>query len=90
MRMAMASAMSLPGRRFLLPILIGAVLSGVVALAISSTGTLRERPAQEQPPPRREFTVVARRYAFAPARIEVSQGDLVRITLVTVRTDRLP
>jgi heme/copper-type cytochrome/quinol oxidase subunit 2 len=30
----------------------------------------------------REFTITAHRYAFAPARIEVNHGDIVRITLV--------
>jgi heme/copper-type cytochrome/quinol oxidase subunit 2 len=30
----------------------------------------------------REITVKARRYAFSPARIEVNQGDIVRITLI--------
>jgi cytochrome c oxidase subunit 2 len=37
--------------------------------------------AQEQAPNRREFTVVARDYQFEPARLEVSQDDLVKITL---------
>jgi heme/copper-type cytochrome/quinol oxidase subunit 2 len=30
----------------------------------------------------REVTVRARRYAFRPARIEVNQGDIVKITLI--------
>jgi cytochrome c oxidase subunit II len=30
----------------------------------------------------RAFTVTARRYAFSPARIEVREGDIVKITLV--------
>ena len=37
--------------------------------------------AQEQAPTRREFDVVARKFAFAPPRIEVNQDDLVKITL---------
>jgi len=37
--------------------------------------------AQEQAPTRRDFTITARKYAFSPNRIEVSQGDIVRITL---------
>jgi heme/copper-type cytochrome/quinol oxidase subunit 2 len=37
--------------------------------------------------PHHEFVVVARRYAFEPARLEVHEGDLVRIT---VRTDDIP
>ena len=31
---------------------------------------------------KREFTVDAKKYAFSPARMEVEQGDLVRITLI--------
>jgi len=37
--------------------------------------------AQEQAPTRRDFTVTARKYAFSPGRIQVRQGDIVRITL---------
>jgi heme/copper-type cytochrome/quinol oxidase subunit 2 len=36
---------------------------------------------QEQAPNRREFTITARDYRFTPARIEVSQDDLVKLTL---------
>lgn len=31
----------------------------------------------------REFQVIARRYAFSPSRLEVNQGDLVKISLMT-------
>lgn len=31
---------------------------------------------------RREFTVDAKKYKFEPARLEVEEGDLVRITLI--------
>ncbi len=34
---------------------------------------------QQREPSRRTFSVSARRYAFTPPRIEVSQGDLVEI-----------
>jgi heme/copper-type cytochrome/quinol oxidase subunit 2 len=37
--------------------------------------------AQEQAPTRRDFNVTARKYAFAPSRIEVRQGDIVQVTL---------
>ena len=37
--------------------------------------------AQEQVPNRREFTIVAKDHVFTPNRIEVSQDDLVKITL---------
>ena len=36
---------------------------------------------QDQAPVRRDFTMVARKYAFEPPRLEVSQDDLVKITL---------
>jgi heme/copper-type cytochrome/quinol oxidase subunit 2 len=38
-------------------------------------------PAQEQAPVQRTFDVTAKKYSFAPGRIEVSQDDLVKITL---------
>jgi cytochrome c oxidase subunit II len=34
------------------------------------------------PHAKREFTVDAKKYAFSPARLEVDEGDLVRITLI--------
>jgi cytochrome c oxidase subunit 2 len=37
--------------------------------------------AQEQASTQREFEVVARKFSFAPPRIEVTQDDLVKITL---------
>ena len=36
---------------------------------------------QEQAPNRREFTLMAREYRFSPARIEVAQNDLVKVTV---------
>lgn len=39
--------------------------------------------AQEQGPTERPFTVVEKKYSFTPARIEVFEGDLVRIELKT-------
>ncbi|HWP99820.1 MAG TPA: cupredoxin domain-containing protein [Vicinamibacterales bacterium] len=38
-------------------------------------------PARAQEPARREFVVSARRYRFTPPSLEVSQGDIVKITL---------
>ena len=38
--------------------------------------------AQEQPPNRREFTISARDYKFTPGRIEVTQDDLVKLTVL--------
>jgi heme/copper-type cytochrome/quinol oxidase subunit 2 len=37
--------------------------------------------AQDQAPNRREFTITVKDYRFAPARIEVSQDDLVKLTV---------
>jgi cytochrome c oxidase subunit 2 len=37
--------------------------------------------AQEQAPTRRDFNVTARKYSFSPSRIEVRQGDIVRVTV---------
>ena len=51
--------------------------SGRVPVAAGAAGR------QEQEPVRREITVVARKYAFLPARIEVQQNDLVKITFTT-------
>ena len=42
---------------------------------------------QEQGPTERPFTIVAKKYSFAPPRIEVYEGDLVRIGLKTVDID---
>jgi heme/copper-type cytochrome/quinol oxidase subunit 2 len=47
---------------------------GLLGLRASSAG-------QEPPQPQRAFQVVAHKYAFEPARIEVDQNDLVKITL---------
>ena len=39
----------------------------------------RQEPAQSQ----RSFTVIARKYAFAPVRLEVAQDDLVKVTMTS-------
>lgn len=41
------------------------------------------QPAQDQGPTERTFTVVAKKYSFTPSKIEVYEGDLVRIELKT-------
>ena len=66
---------------FLVPALAGgfllrAVLAVLVAQDFSPAST-----AQDQGPTARPFAVVARRYKFEPARIEVLQNDLVKIEL---------
>lgn len=55
--------------------LFTAAFAAVSTLAVLATGLV------PQPDTRREFTVVARRYAFEPDVIEVQQDDLVKITL---------
>jgi heme/copper-type cytochrome/quinol oxidase subunit 2 len=37
--------------------------------------------AQDQAPNRREFTIVAKDFHYAPTRIEVTQDDLVKLTV---------
>lgn len=36
-----------------------------------------------QDPPEKDFEISARKYAFSPARVEVRQDDLVRVTLTS-------
>lgn len=64
---------------------------GLVALLLCATGTVTDPHGAglplfaenlEQAPSVREIVIRARRYAFSPARLEVNQGDIVRITLV--------
>jgi cytochrome c oxidase subunit II len=52
----------------------GLLVAGAVAL-------LPELYAQEPAVPQRTFTVVARKYAFEPARLEVNVSDLVKVSL---------
>jgi heme/copper-type cytochrome/quinol oxidase subunit 2 len=62
-------------RRFVGFMLIGA---GVCLVAGPAVARLF---GQEQAPNRREFTIVAKNYDFSPDRVEVTQDDLVKITL---------
>lgn len=39
--------------------------------------------AQEQAPNRRSFTIIAKDHVFAPNKLEVTQDDLVKITLTS-------
>lgn len=52
-----------------------------LAIGLLAAGLGAGAAAQEQAPNRRSFTIEARGGAFSPSRIEVSQDDLVRITL---------
>jgi cytochrome c oxidase subunit 2 len=42
---------------------------------------VRRLLAQEQAPNRPEFTLIARNFRYSPDRIEVSQDDLVKVTV---------
>jgi heme/copper-type cytochrome/quinol oxidase subunit 2 len=57
------------------------VLAGLLAAtwAVPSSWGAPQEPAQAQ----RSFSIVARKYAFAPVRVEVDQDDLVKITLTS-------
>ncbi len=53
---------------------------GVVSL-LSPAPLLPVAQGQEQAPNKREITLTARNYRFAPNRIEVAQDDLVKLTV---------
>jgi heme/copper-type cytochrome/quinol oxidase subunit 2 len=59
---------------------IGLLLMTAAAglLVFPALGRLR---AQDQTPNRREFTITARDYKFSPDRIQVTQDDLVKLTV---------
>jgi cytochrome c oxidase subunit II len=56
-------------------------------LLLGAGGAILARPpvarllAQDQAPNRREFTIVAKNFQFSPTRIEVTQDDLVKLTV---------
>lgn len=52
-----------------------AIIAAGICVAVALTG------AQEQAPNRREFTIIAKDHVFTPNKLEVSQDDLVKITL---------
>lgn len=62
---------NLPMRSTTLALAIATLLAAFSAVAY----------AQEQAPNRREFTITASNHQFSPNRLEVSQDDLVKITL---------
>ena len=55
------------------------------ARAAAATGPMRGSRAwdRSQDPAEKNFEIAARKYAFSPARIEVRQDDLVRVTLTS-------
>jgi cytochrome c oxidase subunit II len=56
---------------------------GRSVVAILAVAGALAAAAQEQGPTAKPFAVIARRYKFEPARIEVSQDDLVKIEFRT-------
>jgi heme/copper-type cytochrome/quinol oxidase subunit 2 len=52
--------------------------TGLVLAARLFASTLA---AQDQAPNRREFTITAKDFRFSPARVEVTQDDLVKLTV---------
>ncbi len=58
---------------------LGLTLLGLLVCASDIRSTL----AAQSPAPERSFKVSAKRYTFAPRRIEVTEGDVVRVELRT-------
>jgi heme/copper-type cytochrome/quinol oxidase subunit 2 len=56
------------------------LLIGAGACLLAGPGIARLL-AQDQAPNRREFTLTARDYRFSPSRLEVTQDDLVKVTV---------
>jgi heme/copper-type cytochrome/quinol oxidase subunit 2 len=65
-------------RRHLAVVLAGA---GTLFLLPPLLRRVYGHPQDQAPPNRPEFTLVARNYRYAPDRLEVSQDDLVRLTI---------
>jgi heme/copper-type cytochrome/quinol oxidase subunit 2 len=58
---------------------LGMMLLGAGGLLLA--GPAMGRLFAQDPPNRREFTIVAKDFRYAPARIEVTQDDLVKLTV---------
>jgi hypothetical protein len=74
--------------------LVGLLVAGTawfVVMALRGRPWAAEPPAhgngQEQAPNRREFALTARNYRYVPGRIEVAQGDLVKLTVKSEDVD---
>ncbi len=59
---------------------LGLMLLGAGGVLLTGP-TVARLLAQDQAPNRREFTVVAKDFHYSPARIEVMQDDLVKLTI---------
>ena len=60
---------------------VGALLIGTGTCLLAGPAVARLFAGQEQAPNRRELTVTARDYRFSPRRVEVTQDDLVKVTV---------
>ena len=60
---------------------ISLFLIGAGACLLAGPAARLLAAGQEQAPNRREFTLTARDYRFTPARLEVTQDDLVKVTI---------
>jgi cytochrome c oxidase subunit 2 len=55
--------------------------AAVGALALLAAAAVAARPGPAPAGELREFTVIAERYKFTPNRLEVNEGDTVRVTV---------
>jgi heme/copper-type cytochrome/quinol oxidase subunit 2 len=65
-------------------VLAGPAVARLLAHPSTSAGWPELVEGQDQAPNRREFTIVAKDYHYAPDRIEVMQDDLVKLTVRSV------
>lgn len=57
------------------------LLAGAAALPLAVALRSSDASGQEQAPNRPDITIVARNFQFVPARVEVVEDDLVRLTI---------
>ena len=60
---------------------LGFVLLGVGACLLAGPAARPARGGQDEAPNRREFTITAKDFRFTPDRLEVTQNDLVKVTI---------
>jgi len=71
------------GSRYVRALALAAIVLAAVFVASRARATITKPVLQEAHRPPVEVTVVAKKYSFSPARIEVEQDDIVKITLKT-------
>jgi len=59
---------------------LGLLLLGVGGVMVA-TGSAASRVLAQEPPNRREFTIVVKDFQYSPTRVEVTQDDLVKLTV---------